>query len=233
MFTVKLAGMCVEFDNRYGHLYEYCRDWLTQEAPLFRVKVYPDETETYMKNCGMPVSEAVAERILAYRKACAGLTEYGVFLLHGALISYRGQGVLFIAGRGVGKTTHIRLWKECFGNEVLFINGDKPLVKKLGDKYVGYGTPWRGKEGLGDNLCAPIDSVCFLDRAEKASVCKISAKDAASLVSKQTVYPARTEQYDIFSENIADFLKSTRLFYARVNMNVNSAISVRDYLFGK
>lgn len=231
MFVIDLAGIPVEFDNRYAHLSEYCRGFETDKSPLFRVKVSSSEIETYKNSVTYPVGVEQAERILAYRKACSELTIYDIFLLHSAVISYRGRGIAFIADRGVGKTTHAKLWKDTFGNDVKFINGDKPLIKKEGNEYFAYGTPWKGKEGLGGKEKIALSAICFIGRADSPFAVRIGANEALNYISRQIIYPSNKENYNSFAERIADFLKCTPAFAARVNMDKSSAICLRDTIF--
>lgn len=231
MFCVELAGVTVEIDNRYNHIEQYCRGWESEKAPAFRVRVTDSEIVAYMKGCGMPMTEDLAERILVYRKICAELTRLNIFLLHGAVISYRGQGIIFIADRGVGKTTHAELWKRAFGDDVSFVNGDKPLIRKEGDRYFAYGTPWRGKEGLGENAKVPLRAICYLGRGDKPFATRIRPEEALMYTVRQTIYPEDRELYDSFADGIAELLKNTPTFAARVDMTLRSAECVRDVIF--
>lgn len=232
MFAIKLAGITFEIDNRYSHVRDYCRGWESDETPLFRVKVSNEEIALYMHNSGIPnITEPIAERILAYRKICANLTRYGIFLLHGALVSYRGRGIIFSAPRGVGKTTHIKNWLECFGADAEIINGDKPLIKKQGDRYIAYGTPWRGKELLGKDGSVEVSAVCFLERGHRNVATRIKPSDIVARVARQTIYPDDAALYAPYSETLADFLKNTPLFAAAVTMDRSSAETVRNSIF--
>ena len=231
MFVIDLAGIPVEFDNRYAHISEYCRGFETNKTPLLRIKVSSNEINAYLSSVAYPAGVEQAERVLAYRKACAKLTEYGVFLLHGAIISYCGRGIAFIADRGVGKTTHAKLWKDAFDEDVKFVNGDKPLIKKEGSEYFAYDTPWRGKAGLGGQKKVPLSAICFIGRAQNPFAVRIGAAEALNYISHQIIYPENENIYDSFSQTIADFLKCTPAFAARVNMDKSSAIYLRDTIF--
>lgn len=58
------------------------------------------------------------------------------------------SAILFTAPSGTGKSTHTRMWQECFGERVTVINDDKPLIKINDSEAVIYGTPWCGKHGI-------------------------------------------------------------------------------------
>ncbi len=232
MFSIKIADITLEIDNRYSHVKDYCKGWESEEAPLFRVKVTNEEIAVYMHNSGIPnMTEAVAERVLVYRKICARLTRYGIFLIHGALVSYNGRGIIFSAPRGVGKTTHVKNWLEAFGKDAEIINGDKPLIKKQGDRYIAYGTPWRGKELLGRDGCVEISAVCFLERGKQSVAARIRPSEAALRMAGQSIYPDDETVYDAYSQDIADFLSAVPSFAAAVTIGVESATAVRNAIF--
>ncbi len=222
MFTICIAGVPVEIDNRYGHVQKYCEGWECDDAPEFRVRVSPSEISDYIAKCRMPMDEPTAERVLVYFKICARLSEYGAFLIHGAAVESGGHGVIFSAGRGVGKTTHIRLLQKRLGDRMHIVNGDKPLVRYEKGAYVAYGTPWRGKEGYGDNSATVIDRVCFLGRGGN-TMRKVEPAEAAVRLQGQTVYPQSEIGKKMLAESLAGFLSSVKLCCAEVDMSEDAA----------
>lgn len=222
MFTIELARVAVEIDNRYSHVREYCTGWETDNKPSFRVKVTQYEIAEYIKNCKMPMDEPTAERILVYFKICARMPEYDAFLLHGAVISCNEHGIIFAAKRGVGKSTHIQILKDCYGDEIKIVNGDKPIVRKEGNDFVAYGTPWRGKEGYGDNSSVKIDRICFIERGNN-TMRRVDAAEAAQRLAGQTVYPYDRRLDQMFAFNLADMLTKVKLCCAEVDMTPNAA----------
>ncbi len=222
MFTVKLANIPVEIDNRYAHVQKYCNGWETDEAPAFRVKVAPDEISDYIRMSSMPVDEPTAERILVYFKICAHMPEFDAFLVHGAVVECNSHGIIFAAKRGVGKSTHVELLRKYYGDEIRVVNGDKPIVRREGNLFVAYGTPWRGKEGFGENSSVKVDRICFIERGNN-TMRRVEPDEAAKRLSGQTVYPADRKFDDVFARNMADFLRSVKLCCASVDMTPDAA----------
>ena len=56
------------------------------------------------------------------------LTVLGHGIIHASSLAWRGRGVAFSANSGTGKSTHVGLWKDTFGDEVQIINDDKPAI---------------------------------------------------------------------------------------------------------
>lgn len=228
MFNLKIADIVMEIDNKQSYIYEYCKDWACDGAPSFRVGVSADEINKYIEGCGYETCPRVVERVLLSRKIAAKLPPYHAFLLHGAVIKYEGEGIIFSAKRGVGKTTHVNLWRDAFGDKVKVVNGDKPVIKREGSEFIAHGTPWRGKEDLGDNSSVKVTKLCFIKRADTPSVERITAKQAWTRLCRQTVYPESSEMYDTFAKDMADFLRSVDIYLISVNQDVESAIYVKN-----
>ena len=228
MFKIKLADIIVEVDNRQSYVSDYCKDWLCDGTPDFRAQVTPAEVNCYIKNCGYEVTSEAVERILLSRKIAAKLPPYHAFLIHGGVMEYEGHGIIFSAKRGVGKTTHMNLWREAFGERAKIVNGDKPVIKREGNTFVAHGTPWRGKENFGDNSSVKIDKLCFIKRADTPSVEKISPKQAWTRLCRQTVYPENAAYYDAFAKDMADFLSSVDIYVISVNQDIESALYVKN-----
>lgn len=232
MFKIKMAGVVIEIDNIHSYIKEYCRDYICDGAPAFRVKTTISEIRSYLsKREIMGIDDATAERILIYKKIAAKLAEMGMFLLHSSVISYKGQGVAFVASRGVGKTTHTMLWKHSFWEDVQFVNGDKPIISCENGRFITNSSPWKGKEGLGETDRVPLSAIVFIERGAKPEIKSLTPKEAVSLISNQSIAPESRVYDGEFSENIAAMLKSVPLYFAKVNMDKESAIAVRDYIF--
>ncbi len=230
MFCIKVAGAVIEIDNIHSHVKEYCRDFLCDESPDFRVKITFDEIKEYSRGRSSGVSDEIAERILVYRKIAARLAHNGKFLLHSSVISYKGFGIAFVASRGVGKTTHAMLWKHSFWNDTQFVNGDKPIISCDSGVCTAYATPWCGKEGLCEIPSVPLSAIVFVERGETPEVRSITPEDAVVRLQNQTIAPADRGFDNQFAENIAEMLKAVPLYVAKVNTDKESAIAVRDYI---
>ena len=232
MFKIKMAGVVIEIDNIHSYIKEYCQDWLSDGVPAFRVKTTIDEIKTYLATRGIDgIDDATAERILVYKKIAAKLAERGMFLLHSSVISYKGQGIAFVASRGVGKTTHAMLWQHSFWEDVKFVNGDKPIISIEDGKFIANTSPWKGKEGLGELDRIPLSAIVFIERGDKPEIKSITPTEAVTKISNQTIAPESRYFDDEFAEHFAAMLKSVPLYTAKVNMNKESAITVRDYIF--
>ena len=115
------------------------------------------------------------------------LLDHSGFYLHSSAVMYEGKVYLFSGPCRAGKSTHTRLWQQTFGPEARVINDDKPAIRLMDGKWIAYGTPWCGKDGINENASAPIAGVCFLKKAPHNAIRRLSSLEAAQKILTQTI----------------------------------------------
>lgn len=224
MITVKIADLAIGIDNRYSYISEYAKDYLTEEKPLFTVKVTDEDIEAERAESPEEFSDAYYESIAAYRKIAEILPSYDAFLFHGAVIELDNKAYIITANSGVGKTTHLRLWLSRFGEEVGILNGDKPTLRFINGVPYASGTPWRGKEGYGKSGIKEISGIAFLERGEKNRAYRIEPSEAAVKFVSQTYLPKKDKLMLIKTLNLSNrLINSVRLVRLECNMEPEAA----------
>ena len=134
---------------------------------------------------------------LAYMEAAyqfyLELVNHNGFYLHSSAVLLDGRVYLFSGPSRAGKSTHTRLWQQIFGPEARVINDDKPAIRLVDGKWIAYGTPWCGKDGINENASAPIAGVCFLKKAPHNAIRKLTALEAATKILTQTIHKFDSE----------------------------------------
>ena len=225
MFKIKIAGINVLVHNKYAYSEFLCKDYFTFEKQTdFEVFATEADIESEMKNSEISVTPEYAESVCIHRAIAERLAEFDALLLHSALIECDGVGVAFAARSGVGKSTHVSIWKKVFENRVRVINGDKPILRLVDGRFLAYGTPWLGKEGDGENSFCEFKALCFLERGLENKISSISPDIAAMLMFTQIYLPQNGENAAKTLE-LSDKLASQISFYKLAcNMNVDAAI---------
>lgn len=192
MFTIKIADIHVCIDNKYDYVKKLCADYIVESvaSPEMTVSVSDEEIRAEIELSEINASEGYAEGICVYRKICKQLPiRFNAYLFHSAVIEYEGKGYAFSAKSGTGKSTHIRLWRKHFGEDVHVVNGDKPIMRFVENELVAYGTPWCGKEGYQNNTSVAIKGICFIERSENNSIKRISPDEAIGRIFHQILTP--------------------------------------------
>ncbi|MBO7293565.1 MAG: hypothetical protein J6V07_06500, partial [Clostridia bacterium] len=160
MTVCNLAGITVAFEHRYPYFERLMREYRTDSRPTVSVSVSEEEIEREIAEAralsphlSHEAKRAVCESSALYWKFAEALPFFDGFFLHAALFAVGGEGIAIIAPAGTGKSTHLSLWRQLLGDGVTVVNGDKPLLRRAptGEGFLGYGTPFCGKEGWQTN----------------------------------------------------------------------------------
>ena len=173
----KIADKVIEVTSIYEKVHDYCKDYETDEQADFSVMTTADDivyekqkTDSEYAYEGLPLpnfSQGTLEETAVYRKIGEKMPNYDTVIFHGSVIAVDGQGFLFTAKSGTGKSTHTALWREYLGDKAIMVNDDKPMLKITDSGVIAYGTPYNGKHHLGCNMSVPLKAICIITRDEK------------------------------------------------------------------
>ena len=124
-----------------------------------------------------------------FRNAMIG---HGGIQIHCAAVAYQGQGVLFSAPSGTGKTTQARLWMENF--KASMIQGDRPVIRIEEASALVCGTPWVGSDPLFQTIMVPVKALVFLEQATFNKAEKIDPVLAIQYLLPRCFLPYFSEQ---------------------------------------
>lgn len=197
-----MADTAVEIHSVYSEVHEMCRDYVcpdgrerdllveTTEEDIERESRQSDEERKYEGLPPYQFERPYLETLAVYRKLCSVLPERDILLMHGSVIAVDGEGYLFTAASGTGKSTHVRLWRQLFGDRAVMVNDDKPLVRVYADREpIVYGTPWDGKHHLSSNIAVPLKAICILERGQENEIHSIPPEEAYPMLLQQTFRP--------------------------------------------
>lgn len=184
--VIKIAGIVIDVKNKYSYFNDFAKEFEFDGKVDFTVDV-PEEVMKRVISENPDFPDGYLESLEIYRIICRKILDYDAMLMHCAAVAVDGEAYLFTALSGTGKTTHINLWREKFGDRFVVVNGDKPILRLREDKFFVCGTPWRGKENYGHNIVAPIKAICILKRGENNEIKKIPPHEAISTILTQTL----------------------------------------------
>ena len=236
-FHVRLADLTVAVTCQFESTRSLCRGFLTEPGPsAAEITLTPAHIRlerSFLRGdepLGATTDEAL-ERLALLRCLAQWLPGQDRVLFHGSCLAYDGRGVLFSARSGTGKSTHTRLWRECFGARVEMINDDKPFLHVTEAGTMAYGTPWLGKHQLGGNLRAPLAAICVVCRGRENRLERLNPRQALPLLLSQTYSPADPGALTR-TLALADRLARTVAVYRLYcNMDPQAAVVARDGIF--
>lgn len=186
-----IAGLRIRIENVYPYTDRFCREYRSPDqnsAVDLAVRATKEEIEEE-KLHSPGYTDGYIENICIYRALCLRLPVLGRFLMHSAVLAYRGDGYAFLGRSGTGKSTHTGLWLQYLpGAEI--VNGDKPIIREQNGRFYACGTPWMGKESRGKNFEAPLKALCFLEQKTQNCFRRLTLSETSSLLFSQLLLPS-------------------------------------------
>ncbi len=202
-FCIGIAGRVAWVHALFDSTRDYCRDYLTEEAPDFTVAVTREDMareQEWLRQEALEeglrprvFTDPFLERTVIQRKVAQALLAYDTLLIHGSAVAVDGRGYLFTAKCGTGKSTHTRFWREVFGSRAVMINDDKPFLRITAEGALVCGAPWSGKHGLHSNITVPLQGICILDRGTENRIARLAPEEARSILKNQCQQPLTRE----------------------------------------
>lgn len=195
MFTIEIAGLLVEIDNRYEDIKKRCEDYIVMpdRKPDIRAglsdEVWEDVFEAWEgEKANVPdlpdivdvPARGVIEDCLLPSRIYPQLPQFDAAWLHACAVEVDGEGYAFTAPSGYGKTTQALLWLDYFGSRARIINGDNPIIRFINGGCYICGTPFGGSEGYQYNTQVPLKGICFLNHSSKNKIIRMDQSLAFS-----------------------------------------------------
>lgn len=230
------ADLIVEMDCRYPMLRDRSRKYLLPEnderKPDVTIELKEEDFLWYQKrlpDASRELSEYMLTGDCFYKK----LLSLDGMLLHSSVVCFDGKAYAFSANCGVGKSTHTHLWLR-YVNNTYILNDDKPAIRKKGDAYFAYGTPFSGKNDESVNSGAQLGALVFIERSKENKIRKLSPAEVVPLIYQQTVQPVVSPKHmDILFGFLDGLLKTVPIYKLYCDISPEAVKTSFETLTGK
>lgn len=232
-FRLKIAGHTARVTSLFESTPQYFRAYLSDDVPSFSVAVtrediafeQQDLLEEALREGFKPrtFTDPFLERAAIQRRFAEFLLAHDTLLLHGSAIALDGQGYLFTADSGTGKSTHTRLWREVFGARAVMVNDDKPFIQLTRDGALLHGSPWSGKHGLDTNIAVPLKGICLLRRGSENVIWPATAEELLPMLEKQAYTPLTVEKTAVSHSLLLRLSQQVPLWHMACNKDPDAA----------
>ena len=207
-FCIKIAGHTAKVVSLFESTPQYFKPYLAEDAPEFSIIVSRENIEFEQADLLAEAhrdgfrprvfTDPFLERAAIQRAFAEFLIGHNILLFHGSGISVDGEGFLFTAHSGTGKSTHTRLWRQVFGDRAIMVNDDKPFLEIKPDGVWLHGSPWSGKHGLDSNVCVPLKGLCILERDKENTIRSATIEEALPMLHKQAYEPLAEDSHSAY-----------------------------------
>ncbi|MBO4845257.1 MAG: hypothetical protein J5525_03010 [Lachnospiraceae bacterium] len=232
---IKLAEKIIEIRNIYPYIEEYCKEYIVSNNLNLDLSVMITQKDIDFEREKSRNEDIVEgreirefkddylETLAVYRKIAEWMPKVDTILFHGSVIAMDGKGYLFTAKSGTGKSTHARLWRDLYGNRVIMINDDKPLIHVESDMITAYGTPWDGKHRFSTNTSVPLTGICVLHRSKDNRIERVTGKEVYPMFVQQTYRPSQKESMSKTFDLLDQMLEQVPVYNLYCNMDIDAA----------
>ena len=242
---IKLESILVELVN-YRFLIEgkecglshFFKGYEYEGEPDFFITVTDEEIKreeiASTRKENLRFAPAALEFFTIQRKIISRLSNQGVLLFHGSAICVDGWTYIFTAPSGTGKSTHSRLWREMLkDHDVVMINDDKPFLKVEEGRVIAYDSPRRGKEGLGCNMSAPVEAICYISQGTKNVIREATPEEMYPIFYEQSLRPFDKEGTENYLHTLDVLTRSVRLYNLECDISLDAARLSYETMAGK
>lgn len=193
------------------------------EKPMEYISI-TQEDKAYELTISETTEPAIIETgciLRKYAEIC--LTKYNSLVFHASAIKYKGEAYLFTAKSGTGKSTHTALLKQLLGDDIEFINDDKPTLRFNQDgSIIVYGNPWCGKHLRGNNISAPLKAVIKLERGIENVVTPITETEMLVTLFEQSYKPKCVKDTGVLLDYFNKILNGAKLYKLTCNKEISA-----------
>lgn len=222
---INICNLNIQIDNKYDFVYKMCKDYLVDNNVKidFKVTALKEEIKQEIQDTGEGMSIGAYEATVILRKIGYQILKYNAILIHSSVVSLNGQAYGFLAVSGTGKSTHTRLWLKYFeGQDIKYVNGDKPIYRYFDDKLYVCGLPWAGKEGFNSNCIVPVKALCFLERGKTNEIRKLNNEEVVNRIFKQILLPKDLEQANQVFDILNRIIKDVPFYLLKCNISLEA-----------
>ena len=240
-----LAGLKIRAEVRFEQTRTFLgkyRTENTEDADLFfeiteelleKERMLAKEQQDRGKGSAAAPRDAYLETLALYRLIAEELPRLDRLLLHASALSFEGQGALFLARSGGGKSTHAALYRSEYPDRVQMINDDKPVLWFREDGIYACGTPWSGKHRISRPIAVPLKAAALVVKAKDNRMEEIPSSLALPEFFAQTYRPESAEALGKTLSLLKRLSETVPLYRLDCTKDPEAARLSKSILFGK
>ncbi len=161
--------LMARMDSDFTNVHIYCGD------EFIYIK---DGKSSFINPVRYPLDQLLLMYILSRR--CGAL-------IHASSMMLNGKGFIFPGRSGAGKSTFSR---QFYGRDrFTILSDDRVVVRKIGNTFHVYGTPWAGEAGIAENKSCELNGIFFIYQGMENAIREITPKEAVEKLVSVTSIP--------------------------------------------
>ena len=230
MRTYKIADLTVHMDS-FGRSVAQAEAYRTEDAPHADIVIQSNGKALMEKNPHLSLDDC--EYLSTGGSFYRQLAAFNGMMLHASCVVVDGKAYLFTAPCGTGKSTHVQLWLQLFGDRAFILNDDKPALRVIDGQVYVYGTPWSGKHDCSRNARAELGGIAVVKRGEENSMRFLAPTEGIFALLNQTARSISPELMQGCMDTIHFIVSTGKLYELSCNMDISAAKLSYETMSGK
>ena len=230
MRTYKIADLTVHMDS-FGRSQAQAEAYRVEDALSADIVIQADGKALMAKNPHLSLDDC--EYLSTGGSFYRQLAAFNGMMLHASCVVVDGKAYLFTAPCGTGKSTHVQLWLQLFGDRAYILNDDKPALRIIDGQVYVYGTPWSGKNDCSRNARAELGGIAVVKRASENSMRLLDPAEAIFALLNQTARSINSQLMQRCMDTIHSVVSTGKLYELSCNMDVSAAKLSYETMSGK
>jgi hypothetical protein len=221
----KIANFNVLIEYKYNYTFKFLEKYLTVEncTPDIYISISEEELQKEYETSEIKILSVVESSCILRKLAKCLIDNFNTILFHASAVAHNGSAFLFTAKSGTGKSTHTGLLKELLGDEITYINDDKPFIKYQNEEFFVYGNPWQGKHDLGENISVKLKAIVKITRSKDNFVKELDTISALNVLLEQSFSYNEETSINNLLELINKMLNKVKFYELYCNKDISSA----------
>lgn len=219
IFKCVLDGIPVYLSFRHELTSSYFKDWVSVCEGRNHMEYTVPQSDIDISHARWNTPDnAYTEYSLAVYRVCDFLLSYERCIFHGAAFLWKGKAYLFTAPSGTGKSTQLNNWLDLYENEIEVINGDKPVLSYKHNQIILSSSPWKGKEGMGnDSLSAVLGGIIILEQGKENRIERLDKHRTVPQLLQRILFTVETEELVLLASKMLENIVNTVPVWKLIN----------------
>ena len=157
------------------------------------------------------------------------LLRHDAILLHSSCVLCDGKMVLFSGPSGAGKSTQAQLWQKHLGAKI--INGDRTVVRKTDEGFLGGGSIWSGTSRIFHPDQAPIAGIFLVEHGTENRLEPLGFEAFKTLLTQTVVNSWDPDFMEQVTGLLSELMDRVPIYRLSCLPNTEAVKLVRNTLF--
>lgn len=156
----------------------------------------------------------------------------GVIPLLASAIDYHGDALIFADSSKNEKSSHAKMWKQAYKQDIHLIDDNKPLIFKEGERFMVSSTPF-SSQNHHRNLKKPLKAIIFIEQSTHDEIIKLSPTESLIRIINHILKPRDEDVWNTLLYVINELISEIPIYLLKSTKSLSSINVTYEKLYGQ